>query len=158
MHRYRSAIGAGRAKGEDDGQMKQERSEYKTRQKELIMEFLQSSGDVHITIDQVADYLRGQGNSVGRTTIYRYLEKLASQGTLRKYFIEEGMGACYQYVADSSRCAQHFHLKCTRCGRLFHVECEELEALDGHLLEHHGFQVDHTKTVLYGLCEECRRG
>lgn len=134
------------------------RTEYRTKQKETIMEFLQRNGDAHVTIDQVVGYLREQGASVGRTTVYRYLEKLTEQGTLRKYFIEEGMGACYQYVADPSNCCQHFHLKCTSCGKLFHVECGELDALGGHLLEHHGFLVDHTKTVFYGLCEACRKG
>ena len=122
------------------------------------MEFLQKNGDVHITIDQMVEYLKEQGNRVGRTTVYRYMEKLAEQGVLRKYFIEEGMGACYQYMADPIHCSQHFHLKCTSCQKLFHVECKELDALGGHLLEHHGFLVDHTKTVFYGLCEACRKG
>ena len=27
--------------------------------------------------------------------------------------------------------------------------------LNQHLLEHHGFTVDHTKTVLYGVCADC---
>ena len=46
-------------------------------------------------------------------------------------------------------------MKCTQCGQLFHVSCDYLNQLGEHLLEHHGFVIDHTKTVLYGLCAAC---
>ena len=42
-------------------------------------------------------------------------------------------------------------------GQLFHVSCDYLNQLGEHLLEHHGFVIDHTKTVLYGLCAACAK-
>jgi len=132
-------------------------SEYKTRQREVILEFLKEQGDKHVTIDEVLSHLREKGISIGRTTIYRYMEKLTESGTLRKYFLEEGLGACYQFVGEHSKCNSHFHLKCVKCGVLLHVECNYLAGADKHILEEHGFEVDNTKTVFYGWCEKCKQ-
>jgi Fur family ferric uptake transcriptional regulator len=47
-------------------------------------------------------------------------------------------------------------LKCNVCGRLIHVECSELSKISLHIEEHHGFVLDPSKTVFYGICENCR--
>lgn len=129
---------------------------YRTRQREVILDFLKHSDGKHVSVDEVSDHLKAEGEKVGRTTIYRYMEKLTEEGTLRKYFIEEGAGACYQYVDLAGGCHEHFHLKCLKCGRLLHVECDYLNQLGVHIEEHHGFVVDNTKTVLYGVCKDCK--
>lgn len=129
---------------------------YRTRQRELILDFLKHSDARHVSVDEVLEHLKAEGDKVGRTTIYRYMEKLTEEGVLRKYFIEEGAGACYQYVEYAQGCHEHFHLKCLKCGRLFHVECDYLNKLGEHIKEHHGFTVDNTKTVLYGVCKDCK--
>lgn len=133
-----------------------EKTGYRTRQREIILDYLRKCQDSHVTIDEVTDHLKTEGNKVGRTTIYRYMEKLTDEGLLRKYHIEEGVGACYQYQSDSE-CNDHFHLKCTECGKLFHVDCEFLSQIELHVYEHHNFIVDNSKTVLYGLCSECQK-
>ena len=81
---------------------------------------------------------------------------LVEEGMVRKYVLDGKSSACYQFLSDEPHlCQEHFHLKCTCCGRLFHVSCDYLNQLGEHLLEHHGFVIDHTKTVLYGLCADC---
>ena len=76
---------------------------------------------------------------------------------LRKYTIDTRSCACYEYLRQDGGCKRHFHLKCTKCEKLFHVTCEHLDGIEEHILEHHGFQIDQSKTVLYGLCEDCRK-
>lgn len=135
-----------------------EKGAYRTKQREIILDYLKKCQDGHVTIDEVTDHLKSEGNKVGRTTIYRYMEKLADEGFLRKYYIEEGVGACYQYQGNSeSACRSHFHLKCVKCGRLFHVSCDFLQQIEEHVYEHHHFLVDNSKTVLYGICEVCQK-
>lgn len=129
--------------------------EYKTKQRDLILEFFISHKSEHLTAEQVIDHLKDKGTAVGKSTVYRYLEKLVSEGSVRKYFIEEGKSACYQYIEDNEQCHNHFHLKCVECGRLIHIECEYLDEADEHILCHHNFKVDNTKTVLYGICDKC---
>lgn len=136
--------------------MKQTNS-YKTRQKEQILQYLTDHAGQHITIQEISRHLFDSGTPVGTATIYRCLEHLTEEGSLRKYTIDTRTGACYEYVPHGNECKDHFHLKCTQCQTLYHVECEHLSGLDSHVLEHHGFAVDHSRTVLYGICEKCRR-
>lgn len=128
---------------------------YKTKQKDQILDCLIKNKDRHITADEILNVLNEGKPHVGKTTIYRYLDKLVSQGVVRKYFIEGGKSACYQYMDENGACEEHFHLKCVDCGQLFHLDCEYLEEMDSHIREHHGFQVDNSKTVLYGRCGAC---
>ena len=130
---------------------------YRTKQKDQIMDCLIKNKDRHITADEILSALSEGKPHVGKTTIYRYLDKLVSQGTVRRYFIEGGKSACYQYVDQNDACGCHYHLKCTECGQLFHLECDYLGEMDSHIKDHHDFQVDHSKTVLYGQCGVCSR-
>lgn len=129
---------------------------YKTKQREYILAFLRSCGGKHITVVEIVRHLQDCGTPVGTATVYRNLEQLVEEGIVRKYVLDGKTGACYQFLeALPDSCHEHFHLKCTCCGQLFHVSCDYLSQLGMHLLEHHGFVVDHTKTVLYGLCADC---
>lgn len=128
---------------------------YKTKQRDQIMDCLIQNKNRHVTADEIMSALNKEKTLVGKTTIYRYLDKLVSQGIVRKYIIEEGKRACYQYMEQGTSCNEHFHLKCTDCGQLIHLECDYLDEMNSHIKDHHGFCVDHSKTVLYGQCGFC---
>ena len=68
-----------------------------------------------------------------------------------------GTCACYQYFDGTGDCHRHYHLKCLKCGKLLHAECEFLNDLSEHIEKEHDFVIDGEKTVLYGICGECRR-
>lgn len=131
------------------------KTNYKTKQREIILNYIVTHKDKHFTADDLLFYLKQEGYSIGKSTIYRQLEKFISEGNLRKYYLEEGMPACFQYTEDEKTCTEHFHLKCTACGRLIHVVCSELEGIATHISQHHKFYINQQKTVLYGLCEAC---
>lgn len=128
---------------------------YKTKQREVILKVLTNNAERHLTAEDIVFELRENGDVVGKTTVYRYLDKLVSEGLVRKYSFEEGTSACYQYSGGNVECAEHFHLKCVVCNQLFHVECDYLNELADHVFQHHRFKIDNSKTVLYGVCEEC---
>lgn len=128
---------------------------YKTKQRDQIMDCLVKNKDRHITADEIISTLNAEKTMVGKTTVYRYLDKLVSDGAVRRYFIEGGKSACYQLVEQKGVCGSHYHLKCVDCGLLYHLECDYLGELDAHIRDHHGFRVDHSKTVLYGHCGTC---
>lgn len=130
-------------------------SGYKTRQRTVITELIEQNGDKHITVDELVSQLEAAGESVGRTTVYRCLEKLEQEGTVRKYIPAGKEGCCYQYVGHNG-CKEHFHLKCEKCGRLIHIECNHLDELSNHISAEHGFIINELKTVLYGVCEGCK--
>lgn len=128
---------------------------YKTRQKTAILQCIEGMGDKHFTIDELCDILNKKGETAGRTTVYRMVEKLSNDGVLQKYVMPQGESSCYQYVGVDNRCHEHFHLKCERCGSLIHMDCDEMDTLAKHIKEHHGFNLNPLKTVIYGVCEGC---
>lgn len=135
-----------------------QKGKYKTRQRELLMEYLASVPGTHITAGDVCEHLRSSGAPVGQSTVYRQLEGLVDEGVLQKYIIDPGSPACFEYVGDAHSDGEPcFHCKCERCGKLIHLHCEELNTIGQHLSAHHGFALNPLRTVFYGLCADCQR-
>ena len=132
---------------------------YRTRQQDELLEYLKETPGVHHTAAQIRDHFASREKSIGTATIYRQLERFAADGTVRKYLLDAGGSACYEYVGMEMPVegAPHFHCKCEKCGTLIHLGCAELEAIRLHLLEHHGFEWNAGKTVFYGICDQCRK-
>ena len=128
---------------------------YNTKQSEAILKYIVSLEGAHITAAQIARHFEQEAVPIGKTTIYRHLDKLTENGKLRRYVTDGISGACYQYVGNEDICDAHLHLKCEGCGELLHLDCEELDSLERHVLDKHAFQVNTKKTVLYGKCDYC---
>lgn len=133
------------------------RSKYKTKQREILIGYLKTLPGIHVTANDVCEYFKKQGASIGQSTVYRHLESLVDEGILKKYIIDGNSPACFEYIgADGQEEAGLcFHCKCEKCGKLIHLHCKEAEALQLHLFEKHRFQVNPIRTVFYGLCEQC---
>ncbi|MDR1390251.1 MAG: transcriptional repressor [Treponema sp.] len=131
------------------------RGSYHTRQGNEILSYLKASSGGHITAGAIAAHFGALKPAVGKTTIYRHLEKLVEAGQVRRYFLEEGESACYQYVEKGLECREHFHLKCEKCGELFHLDCDVLDTVRGHVLKEHQFSINLLRTVFYGICGQC---
>ena len=128
---------------------------YKTKQRQAILDYLMENKDKHVTAASISEHLEKDGARVGTTTIYRHLDKLLEQGLVRKYMIDGTTSSCFQYADQQGKCKEHFHLKCSSCGKLIHTDCSLMRKIADHMRESHGFEVDCTKTLLYGTCSEC---
>ena len=132
------------------------RGEYSTRQKRELLKFLKERSLQHFSVDEVVFEMQDRGEKIGRSTVYRYLELLAEQGSVRKYQSVQGITQ-YQHVEDAARCDDHFHMMCSRCGDLMHVDCAVMREMSEHLMSAHGFRLDPRETILVGVCEKCRK-
>ncbi|MBR0086950.1 MAG: transcriptional repressor [Lachnospiraceae bacterium] len=132
---------------------------YRTRQREILLQYLKSMAGNHVTAQDAAEYLKAQGSTIGQSTVYRQLEKLVDEGVVSKYIIDQNTPACFEYIGEDSHEAEEvcFHCKCERCGRLIHMHCDELEGIAAHLLEEHHFRLNPLRTVFYGICEACQK-
>lgn len=130
-------------------------TDYKTKQKEIILSFFIENKDKHLTVSDIVNHINSIGENVGTATVYRYLDKLVSNGVIRKYFLDDKTGACYQYIDNTENCKNHFHLKCIKCGALLHLDCSHMQSIENHVLSHHEFEIDNSRTVLYGRCKNC---
>ncbi len=134
-----------------------EKGKYKTKQGEALVDYLKTLPGQHFTVHDVCEHCKDSGISMGQTTVYRQLEKLVSEGTVKKYIIDGNSAACFEYAPENKEETQTcFHCKCEKCGKLIHLRCEEVTEIKSHLESHHGFVLNPTRTVFYGLCEACR--
>ena len=134
-----------------------DKQQYKTKRRAELLEYLQSMQGRHVTVNDIRAHFTTQGKSIGTATIYRQLDHMVEQGLINKYLLDETSAACYEYVGSGENCHPDvcFHCKCVGCGKLIHLHCRELERVQGHLSQYHGFRLDFPRTVLYGLCRQC---
>ena len=130
------------------------RGEYNTRQKREMLAFLKRHDMEPYSVDDLVFEMQEQGEKIGRSTVYRYLESLAEQGRVRKYQNAQGTMQ-YQHVEDTMACDAHFHMMCKSCGRLYHVSCDLMDRLSKHIYSDHNFRLDTRETILVGVCARC---
>lgn len=138
---------------------------YQTRQKKMLVEFLNAHHNKQYTIDEIvaqmtAEHLRGGESDEdeklpGKSTVYRIMNQLVDEGLVRR-FSEGGGSRQFLYQAmESSGCRYHFHLKCVRCGKLIHLDDELSLAFEQAVRDKFAFFVDEGQTMIFGSCEEC---
>lgn len=134
------------------------RSAYRTKQKDILLSYLETIPGVHVTAAKVCEHFKSQGTAIGQSTVYRQLDRLVDEGLVKKYVIDANSPACFEYVSgrhiSEDVC---FHCKCEKCGKLIHLHCEELSEIQTHLLNDHHFKLNPMRTVFYGLCEDCMK-
>ena len=135
---------------------------YQTEQKKLLLAFFASHPQAQFSAEQAASALLGEEEgaqkSPGKSTVYRLVADMASEGHLKRFPRSDGKrGWLYQYH-ENHACGGHLHLKCAECGCLLHLECGMSKELLAHIETTHGFHVDNSATVLYGICQNCQEG
>ncbi len=134
------------------------KQQYNTKQKNAVLDCLAEQTSRSLTVDGVLAALAARGERIGRSTVYRRLEELCREGYARRFAPEEGRSVTYRFIGSGCGEKSHFHLICSACGVVYHTHCPEMEAIFQHVADEHGFAVDTQKTVLYGVCENCRGG
>lgn len=132
---------------------------YRTKQKTELLEFLKMKSGEHLSVQDIVNHFQQKDIKIGTTTIYRHLNRMVADGIVKKIYIDDRTGSCFEYVG--SQCSEHkhqyYHLKCEQCEILIHFECYEVEALHKHVKKDHGFQINPNRTIFYGLCNECSK-
>lgn len=133
-------------------------SSYNTSGKRKLIAFLAKNEHKEYSVQSLHEALTAEGIEIGKSSLYRLLEKLCESGAVRKFRDEATDLAVFQYVGDDAECARHLHLKCKTCGRLIHLHCELAGELVSHISAEHGFRIDSKGSVLYGICRACGEG
>lgn len=130
---------------------------YNTDSKEIILNYLSQKEGEHLTINDIYVHFKASGVNIGQTTIYRRMEDLVKLGIVKKYTVDSKSAACFEFVGKSANLKHQYHFKCEKCGKLIHFKCDEAEKLWEHLTKEHNFQINLQRTVIYGICDECRK-
>lgn len=121
-----------------------------TRQRAAVSDLLAELSDFRSAQD-IHHLLRGQGDGIGLSTVYRTLQTLAEAGEVDTIQTAEGESV-YRKCSD----LHHHHLVCRECGYTVEVAGPAVERWADRTAAENGFtDVSHTLEIL-GLCAECR--
>lgn len=134
-----------------------EKQNYNTKSRKYILEFLESRKDCTVSAADVVNHLNSNGISVNQATVYRYLNKLSDEHRLLKFSENDNNKAVYRYIQLEQNCDGHIHIKCLKCGKIMHLECDFMQDIRHHLEEDHGFTLSCEGSILYGVCEDCKK-
>jgi len=120
-----------------------------TRQRRAVVSSLQEFDDFR-SAQELHELLRGRGENVGLSTVYRTLQALADAEEVDVLRAEDGE-ARYRRCSAS----HHHHLVCRSCGRTVEVEGPAVERWATTVAGAHGYRdVSHTLEI-FGLCPSC---
>ena len=132
-------------------------AEYATEQKKVLLEFLTKNRESAYTVEELSKRLTEfyKSNAPGKSTVYRLITKLVSEGKVRRFVKGHSRSFVYQII-DGEGCHSHLHMKCTDCGKLLHLDEKLSEELVGKVLSSSSFSVNEGDTVLFGQCASCK--
>ena len=126
---------------------------YKTKQRDIVLSCIIKNKDNHFTVDEIVELLKKDDTPVGKSTVYRYLNILASEGMVRKYISDDVSPTSYQYSDEACNCT--YHLRCNSCGELLHAHDDTPKIISETILKLYSFTLDSSKTIFYGFCKKC---
>ena len=133
-------------------------AEYQTQQKTLLLDYLSRHADNTLSMEEVAEGLKTDlgDRAPGKSTVYRLVNRLVEEGTVRRFSAEDSRHALYQIV-DGRNCHHHLHMKCTQCGRVMHMNDAQSASIIEQIYGDSSFAVSQEQTTLYGSCAECSK-
>lgn len=134
--------------------MSADKSKYNTKQRKILLGFLETHPDEMLCVNRIAESLAEMGISL--SAIYRNLSELEAEGKVRRVSAEGSRQVFYRYVA-TDQCAGHLHMSCSECGKTFHMDIPLSEQLIEKVAKGSDFEIDSSATMLYGICGECKK-
>ncbi|MBQ0000281.1 MAG: transcriptional repressor [Clostridiales bacterium] len=121
-----------------------------TIQRELVLQAVRTLKR-HVTAEEIFEFLHQQHPYIGKGTVYRNLNILASEGEIRKVEISDGPDR-FDFTLK-----EHYHVECICCHDVSDVDLEALPDLIPRIHDHHGMKFMGYDILFKGLCESCQR-
>ncbi len=131
------------------------RSKYVTKQRKIILDYLNENPHKTISAKTLYEELIRRNCKIGKATVYRHIQALSSEGYLQ-HVSNDSEGEKYNYIKDPCECNNHWHLKCVKCGEFIHLDCGITSDFYNHVRDGHNFLIDLSSSVLSGTCDKCR--
>jgi len=120
-----------------------------TKQRTAVAAALSALDDFRSS-QELHEYLRNQGESVGLTTVYRTLQAMAELGEVDVIVRDDGEAAYRRCSND-----HHHHLVCRSCGSTVEITGPTVEEWADAMAAKYGYRdVSHTLEI-FGLCRAC---
>lgn len=120
-----------------------------SKQRELILDVLRKN-PVHPTADKLYELVRPLMPSISLATVYRNLNQLVDNGSVRKI---SGLDGAIHY----DHCVEkHYHFICTCCNKVYDVPYNVAQDLELKLKSLTGLEAQSTELTFKGLCPNCQ--
>lgn len=121
-----------------------------SKQRELILDVLRQN-PIHPTADKLYELVRPLMPSISLATVYRNLNQLVDNGSVRKI---SGLDGAVHY----DHCVEkHYHFICSQCNKVYDVPYNVAEDLEQKLKSFTGLEVQSTELTFKGLCSDCQK-
>lgn len=128
-----------------------ERAGYQTTRNRRLVAQLVASADGHFTAADLLARGRREPVNIGRATVFRALELLATLRVVERLDLPSGSHAYVLCDPDE----HHHHLVCSSCGRSEDVADGELPALIERIGRRSGYRIEAHRLELFGTCPRC---
>lgn len=128
-----------------------ERAGYQaTPNRRLVAELVAATGG-HFTAAELLERGRHERVNIGRATVFRALELLASLRIVERLDLPNGSHAYVLCDPDE----HHHHLVCSSCGRSQDVADGQLARLVDEIAKRYGYRIEAHRLELFGVCADC---
>lgn len=107
----------------------------------------------HLSVEEIENILRDQGDRIGKATIYRTMDLLVRSRLVVEHDFGEGFK---RYEHRFSTDSVYEHMICLECGRVIEFDSWEIQDVKARVTAKHGFKPTRHKLEIYGLCKECQ--
>lgn len=116
-----------------------------------IMRILLTSGERHVSAEDVYRLLLANNEEIGLATVYRVLTQFEGAGLVTRHHFESGHS-----VFELSPEHHHDHIVCIKCGHVEEFADPDIEARQLEVAKRLGFELTDHDLNMYGICADCR--
>lgn len=116
-----------------------------------IMRILLTSGERHVSAEDVYRLLLANSEEIGLATVYRVLTQFEGAGLVTRHHFESGHS-----VFELSPEHHHDHIVCIKCGHVEEFADPDIEARQLEIAKRLGFELTDHDLNMYGICADCR--
>jgi Fur family ferric uptake transcriptional regulator len=119
-----------------------------TTQQQAIYGLIKKSSQ-HVTAEQAYQSISKTLPRISLATVYRNLDKLASQGLINKVTVQ----GVYYFEAKAE---PHYHVVCLSCRRIDNLDSQPATDIEEFFARATAYKLTGHDLVLYGLCPSCQ--
>ncbi|MGI0492037.1 Fur family transcriptional regulator [Alkalinema pantanalense CENA528] len=126
-----------------------------TAQRETILQVFQNlERGKHLSAEDLFHLLKGQGEAISLSTVYRTLKMMARMGILRELELAEGHK---HYELNQPHPHHHHHLICVRCNKTIEFKTESVLKTGMKVAQKEGYHLLDCQLTIHAVCPTCQR-
>lgn len=121
-----------------------------TIQKNLVLSAVRSLKS-HVTADEVYELIKSNFPNIGKGTVYRNLNILADEGSIKRVEIPDGPDR-YDFTVT-----EHYHVLCVKCNSVSDVDMDIIPDIYERIRNNNGMKFLSNDILFKGICDACQK-